>query len=155
VQSGACLETLDGHGQFVTCLALSPDGSRLAAGSWFGQVLLWDTATHDLIGSFGAQDSAIRGLSFSPDGRWLAVGSYNGTVRLLDTAPQARRLAARASAAEAQRTAAALVERSLDAAGGDLDAAMRSLESRPDLAPAERAWLRKAMLARSAAAAAP
>lgn len=52
-------------------LAISPDGGRLAASSWDGPMLVFDTQS----GRRLWQAKAVRkaDLAFSPDGRWLAI----------------------------------------------------------------------------------
>src|SRR5205823_5451445 len=39
------LPSLQGHGDVVACVAFSPDGRTLAAGSWDRQVKIWDLVT--------------------------------------------------------------------------------------------------------------
>jgi WD40 repeat protein len=73
---------------WVTGLAFSADGKRLAAGQANGTVAILDAAT-------GAQQRSLtghtdivvsRGVQFSPDGKTLATGSFDGTIRLWDAA---------------------------------------------------------------------
>jgi WD40 repeat protein len=72
----------------VTALAYSPDGKRLAVGT-YGQVVLYDTATWQPAATFREVEDSARALAFSPDGRWLAVGSglpaQSGRLTLWDT----------------------------------------------------------------------
>jgi serine/threonine protein kinase/WD40 repeat protein len=56
----------------VCCLAFSDDGRRLAAGRLDGQVLVWDTATGQRLGT-NPLGFLPYSLTFSPDGRRLAV----------------------------------------------------------------------------------
>ncbi len=76
--------------KYVTRLAFSPDGSKLAAASMDTTVSLVDVATGHAIGEPLRHSEAIRGLAFSPDGRLLLTvsmgSSGTGAARLWDVA---------------------------------------------------------------------
>jgi WD40 repeat protein len=68
-------------------LAISPDGSWLAASGVNRQVRIWDVRERRLVGRFSAADTGIvRALAISPDGSWLATGGDDPTVRIWDIA---------------------------------------------------------------------
>jgi WD40 repeat protein len=70
------------------CLALSPDGTTLAAGSHQDfRVHLWDAATGKELKPLGREGDYYP-VAFSPDGQYVAAGSYAGgdvTLYRLDT----------------------------------------------------------------------
>src|SRR5262249_7485421 len=70
-------QTLDGHPQPVTALAISPDGYRLASGSEDRMVKLWDAATGRQLRTF-THKGQVRAVAFSHDSKRLAVayGAY-------------------------------------------------------------------------------
>jgi eukaryotic-like serine/threonine-protein kinase len=70
----------------VQVLALSRDGTRVAAGGRYGTVWLWDVATGAATRLEGHDEAGIRELAFSPDGRRLASAGADHTIRLWDVA---------------------------------------------------------------------
>jgi WD40 repeat protein len=68
------------------CLASSPHGRYLAAGTVEGSVRLWDVAITKEIGALEGHSGDVNGVTFSPDGAWLASAGADGTVRLWDLA---------------------------------------------------------------------
>ena len=77
----------------VDHLAISADGTRLAAGGYEGRMRLFDFATGREIG-FDA-DAETRGpaesVAISDDGKWIASAEYKGVVSLWDGANSWRR----------------------------------------------------------------
>jgi WD40 repeat protein/serine/threonine protein kinase len=66
------------------CVAFSPDGRRLSAGS-DGAVTIWDWENHQPVLP-PLQGHVNKGIcvAFSPDGRRLASGSWDGVIRIWD-----------------------------------------------------------------------
>ncbi len=88
-QSGpaTCVQTPEGHSNWVRGLAFAPDGSRLASASWDGTVKLWE------VGQEGSQrvrqtltghTERVHCVAWSPDGGTLASGSFDHTIWLWD-----------------------------------------------------------------------
>lgn len=78
-------------------VALSPDGSTIAAGGWTGyewdkqhSIYLFDRESGRLIRRLGGLPNVVNHLVYSPDGRYLAatLGEKNG-VRVFSTSPYA------------------------------------------------------------------
>jgi WD40 repeat protein len=78
---------LPGHTDFVEGLARSPDGRRLATGSYDRSIKLWDTTTGEEVFTLRGHTAGVRCVAFSPDGRRIASGSIDRTVRVWDTSP--------------------------------------------------------------------
>jgi WD40 repeat protein len=71
-------------GSNITGLSMSPDGSLVAAGTIWGDILILDGAQDRLIRMFGGHTLPVRSLAFSPDGSTLASISDDGTVIVWD-----------------------------------------------------------------------
>lgn len=84
------------QGDHISALAVSPDGSRVAAGDRTGRVALWDGdlrrragVLHNVFPApLGDTSEAVSALALSPDGHTLAVGGDAGTIQLWDTTTQ-------------------------------------------------------------------
>jgi WD40 repeat protein len=79
--------TLKGHSSWVTGLAFSSDGQRLASGSWDQTVKFWDVPTGQelrAVGGKAGNAKEVQALAFSRDGRWLATENSSNAVTLWD-----------------------------------------------------------------------
>ena len=73
-------------GNWFTCLAWSPNGRYLAAGTWEKHtVQVRDAATGRLIYTYGGHSDVVRSVAWSPDSTRIASASSDGTVQVWDT----------------------------------------------------------------------
>src|SRR5262249_469866 len=92
LETGKDLHTLDGGTCWLSRLAYSADGSRLAAAAADGSVTVWDAAGkklrrlqgHPAGNSEGGPLQNLVSLALSSDGAQLAWASWEGTARLWD-----------------------------------------------------------------------
>jgi WD40 repeat protein len=61
----------------VNSVAFSPDGLLLAAGSWDGQVKVWQVDEGTLKYAIRAHTGWVRCVAFSPDGEFLATAGFS------------------------------------------------------------------------------
>ena len=82
------IQTLIADDSEVTCVAFSPDGSSLAAGSEDQTIQIWQYSEWgldtELLSSLDGHTGWVWDVVFSPDGRTLASASSDRTVRLWD-----------------------------------------------------------------------
>jgi serine/threonine protein kinase len=71
-------------GGVVTCVALSRDGSLLAAGTSAATLIVWDVAKQEVLREEKSPARGVQCAAFSPDGRRLAFGGWDRTVYVWD-----------------------------------------------------------------------
>ena len=76
------LYTLSGHSDWVSSLAITPDGQTLASASFDGQIKLWDVSTGELLHTLCEHLQGVLSLAITPDGQTLVSGSFDETIKL-------------------------------------------------------------------------
>ena len=84
LQTGRCLETLQGHTRPVVSINFHSQEKLLVSGS-FDSSLKWDLEQGTYIITLQGHRSPIRSVAFDPEGRWIVSSSENGTIRLWDS----------------------------------------------------------------------
>jgi hypothetical protein len=80
VAGGRELLTLKGHAGEVI-VSWSPDGTRLATGSYDGTAKVWDAAGGQVLLTLEGHTGLVFSVSWSPDGTRLATASEDGTAK--------------------------------------------------------------------------
>ncbi|MDA1055848.1 MAG: protein kinase [Planctomycetota bacterium] len=78
------LLTLKGHTNWVSSVAFSPDGKRLASASGDQTVKVWDVTGGQKTLTLTGHSSFVYCVAFSPDGKWLASASRDKTIKVWD-----------------------------------------------------------------------
>lgn len=83
-QVGMRLTTFSRHTNNVDALAWSPDGQRIASGSWDNTVRIWDASTAAPRYVFSGHSDHVISVAWSPDGARIASASDDGTAKVWD-----------------------------------------------------------------------
>jgi WD40 repeat protein len=67
--------TLEGHIYAVNSVAFSPDGKRLATGSYDKTAKIWDLDSAKALTTLEGHTDIVWNVAFSPDGKRFATGS--------------------------------------------------------------------------------
>ena len=81
---GKRLHLLPGHTAEVLTVAWSPNGQRLASGSWDRTIRIWEPNSGQTLFVLRGHTGPVQSVAFSPNGRQLVSGSADGTVKLWD-----------------------------------------------------------------------
>ena len=73
---------LEGHAGRVWCVAISPDGTKIASASADYTVKVWDLATGKLLQTLAEHLGEVRTVAFSPDGSLIASGGDDLEIKL-------------------------------------------------------------------------
>ncbi|KAJ5111831.1 Vegetative incompatibility protein HET-E-1 [Penicillium alfredii] len=82
--TGACLQTLEGHDDWVTSVVFSHDSSRVASGSDDRTIKIWDAHTGACLQTLEGHDKWVRSVVSSHDSRRVASGSDDRTIKIWD-----------------------------------------------------------------------
>ncbi len=82
VNTGRCLQILQGHTDWAYTVAFHPQGDIVASGSADCTIKLWNWHTGQCLQTFTGHRDKIFAIAFSPDGKIFASASADQTVRL-------------------------------------------------------------------------
>jgi WD40 repeat protein len=87
-QTGKLVRSFEGPTKVANAVAMSPRGTRIAAGAQDFSLRVWETATGQQI--FGKQtlDAMVTSIAFSRDSKRLLTGGADGAVHIFDIGTQ-------------------------------------------------------------------
>ncbi|KAF8935632.1 hypothetical protein BGZ47_009815 [Haplosporangium gracile] len=85
VLTGELRLVLAGHGDEVTCITYSSDGTQIATASTDATARIWSTLSGDSLHTFCGHHEAVFGVAFSPTGLQLVTSSKDKTIRTWNT----------------------------------------------------------------------
>ena len=84
LDTGACIQTLEGHTREVNAIVFSSDGNYILSGGSDQAIRLWEASAGKLIRSFTGQKNPVFAVALSRDGKRALVGDEVGLVQLWD-----------------------------------------------------------------------
>jgi WD40 repeat protein len=89
----ACLQTLEGHSDFVTSVAFSHDSTRLASASYDKTVKIWVASSGACLQTLKGHSDLVLSVAFSHDSTRLASASDGKCERSVADLSTIKRLA--------------------------------------------------------------
>jgi len=86
VAPGTRFLTYKEHSGSVVAVTWSPDGTRIASGSFDKTVHVWNATTGETLYTYTGHSSPVVGAAWSPKGQCIASCSWDGTVQTWDAA---------------------------------------------------------------------
>ncbi len=120
---GRLVATLDGHGDYVNGVALSPDGRTVLSASSDQTLRLWSFAAGPALAVLEGHEGPVSACVLGPEARFALSAGWDGTLRLWDV--QARSAAGVLRGHEGSVGTVALAPGGREAASGGLDRVVR------------------------------
>jgi WD40 repeat protein len=80
LSTGSVAQRFEGHTNWASSVAVSPDGRHALSGSWDGTVRLWDIVRGRAVSCFEGHTDQVQSVVFAPDGVHAFSGGSDRTV---------------------------------------------------------------------------
>jgi WD40 repeat protein len=88
--SGAKINELKGHTNWVRSVAFSKDGTRIVSGSDDKSVRVWDVSIGGQLNELKGHTNQVNSVAFSSNGIWIVSGSHDKSVQVWDASTAAK-----------------------------------------------------------------
>src|SRR5579859_4290744 len=78
--------TYSGHSDYISAVAWSPDGKRIASASGDHTAQVWDASNGGHVLTYRGHASDVLALAWSPNGQYIATGGLDATVQIWNAA---------------------------------------------------------------------
>jgi WD40 repeat protein len=78
--------TYQGHSDYISAVAWSPDGKRIASASGDHTVQVWDATDGSHVYTYRGHSSDVSTLAWSPDSKYIASAGLDNTVQVWEAA---------------------------------------------------------------------
>jgi WD40 repeat protein len=82
--TGHLLNSLQGHKDWVSSAAFSPDGQRIVTASWDNTARVWDAEKGQQLLALEGHERNVLSAVYSPDGQFIVTASDDSTARIWD-----------------------------------------------------------------------
>ena len=100
---GTLQRTLPGHAEYLTCVAVAPEGGGIVSGGFDRQIRLWNADADAQVAAFAGGDATVQCVAWRGDARVFAGAGDDNSIRWFDATERAvlRTVPAHAAAVEA------------------------------------------------------
>ena len=82
IESHECLSTLSEHTTHAVSVAWSPDGYKIASGSYDNTIKIWDIETSLCLSTLSGHLDIVLSVAWSPLGQEIVSGSFDSTIKI-------------------------------------------------------------------------
>jgi WD40 repeat protein len=86
VETGECVQTLEGHRHPAMSAEYSPDGANIVSGSMDNTVKIWNAENGECLQTLEGHSGVVNSVKYSPDGANIVSASGDNTVRVWSVA---------------------------------------------------------------------
>jgi WD40 repeat protein len=84
LNTGKLLNTLKGHTNIVSSLAVTSDNSKIVSGSTYGTIKVWELNTGKLLKTLKGHSDYVNCVAITSDNSKIVSGSYDQTIKVWD-----------------------------------------------------------------------
>jgi len=84
LNSGEVLQTLEGHGDWVTAVAIAPDGKTAVSASNDETLKVWDLNSGEVLQMLEVHSDRVTAVAIAPDGKTAVSASWDWTLKVWD-----------------------------------------------------------------------